>query len=123
MKQWKRRAVALLCVFGLGLTLLPAGTVGAVNVFDQCSSNPDSAVCKSTSDSAGSLIKPIINTLLSILGTIAIIMIIVAGIRYATSGGDSSSTKAAKDTILYAVIGLGVAISAFAIVNYVLGKF
>jgi len=123
MKQWGRKVLVTLCVLGLSLTLLPAGNADAVNVFDQCSNNPDSAVCKSTNDSAGSLIKPVINTLLSILGTIAVIMIIVAGIRYTTSGGDSSSTKAAKDTILYAVVGLAVAASAFAIVNYVLGEF
>lgn len=68
-------------------------------------------------------IKTITNILLFILGAIAVIMIIIGGIRYATSNGDSSQTKAAKDTILYAVIGLAVAIVAFAIVQFILIAF
>jgi hypothetical protein len=50
-------------------------------------------------------------------------MIIYGGIRYTTSAGDSSHVKAAKDTILYAVVGLVVAILAYAIVNFVVGAF
>ena len=54
---------------------------------------------------------------------IAVIKIVIGGIRYATSGGDSTQIQAAKNTILYAVVGLVVAIMAFAIVNFVLGAF
>ncbi len=68
-------------------------------------------------------IKTIVTILLFILGAIAVIMIIIGGIRYTTSNGDASSIKAAKDTILYAVIGLIVAILAYAIVNFVLDAF
>jgi magnesium-transporting ATPase (P-type) len=68
-------------------------------------------------------IKDIVNVLLFILGAIAVIMIIIGGIRYTTSNGDASNIKAAKDTILYAVIGLIVAILAYAIVNFVVGAF
>lgn len=68
-------------------------------------------------------IKQITNVLLFLLGAIAVIMIIIGGIRYATSNGDSSSIKSAKDTILYAVIGLIVAILAYAIVNFVITSF
>jgi hypothetical protein len=50
-------------------------------------------------------------------------MIIVAGIRYTTSGGDASSVTAAKNTLMYSIIGLVVAILAFAIVNFVLKAF
>lgn len=64
--------------------------------------------------------KTITNTLLFILGAIAVIMIIIGGIRYVVSGGDSTSITGAKNTILYAVIGLVVAILAYAIVNFVL---
>lgn len=77
-------------------------------------------------DNSGSLeegIKSIVNLLLFLLGAIAVIMIIIGGIRYATSNGDAGSTKSAKDTILYAVIGLIVAILAYAIVNFVIGAF
>lgn len=68
-------------------------------------------------------IEDIINMLLFILGAIAVVMIVIGGIRYATSGGDSSSITSAKNTILYAVVGLVVAILAYAIVNFVLDAF
>lgn len=68
-------------------------------------------------------IKTIANILLFILGAIAVVMIIIGGIKYATSNGDSSSITSAKNTILYSVIGLIVAILAYAIVNFILDAF
>ena len=68
-------------------------------------------------------IKTVVNTLLFILGAIAVVMIVIGGIRYTTSNGDASAIKGAKDTILYAVIGLVVAILAYAIVNFVISAF
>lgn len=76
-----------------------------------------------SSDSAENLIKNVINILLYLVGIIAIIAIIIGGIRYVTSNGDSGAVKSAKDTVLYAVVGLVVAIMAFAIVNFVVGAF
>lgn len=66
-------------------------------------------------------IKNITNVLLLAVGIISVIMIIIGGIRYAVSGGDEGGTKAAKNTILGAVVGLVIALLAFAIVNFVLG--
>lgn len=68
-------------------------------------------------------IKNVINVLLYIIGIAAVIMIVIGGLRYVLSGGDSGSTKGAKDTILYAVVGLIVAIVAYAIVNFVITAF
>ena len=65
-------------------------------------------------------IQDIINIILFILGAVAVIMIIIGGFRYVTSGGDSGAVSSAKNTILYAVIGLVVAILAYAIVNFVI---
>lgn len=62
----------------------------------------------------------VVNLLLFIIGAISVIMLIWGGIRYTTSGGNSASVTAAKNTILYAIIGLVVAFLAFAIVNWVL---
>jgi type IV secretory pathway VirB6-like protein len=73
--------------------------------------------------SLGSRIQTVVNILLYILGAIAVVMIVIGGVRYTTSNGDSSAIKGAKDTILYAVIGLIVAIMAYAIVNFVVGAF
>lgn len=63
----------------------------------------------------------IVNVLLFIIGAISVIMLIIGGIRYTLSGGDSGAVTSAKNTILYAIIGLVVAFLAFAIVNFVLG--
>ncbi|MDO4773870.1 MAG: hypothetical protein Q4A37_01965 [Candidatus Saccharibacteria bacterium] len=65
------------------------------------------------------LIAKIVNVLLFVIGIISVIMIIIGGIRYATSNGDANSVTGAKNTILYAVVGLVVAIFAYAIVNFV----
>lgn len=65
----------------------------------------------------------ITNTLLFILGAISVIMIIVGGLRYVISGGDSAAVSAAKNTILYAIVGVIVALLAYAIINFVIGSF
>lgn len=70
-------------------------------------------------DSLGDIIRKIINTLMFLLGSVSVLMIIYGGIRYTISGGNTENVVAAKNTILYAVIGLVVAIMAYAIVNFV----
>lgn len=69
------------------------------------------------------IIELIINAILFLIGVVSVIMIIIGGFRYVVSNGDSSQTKAAKDTIMYAVLGLIIAIAAYAIINFVLGIF
>jgi TRAP-type C4-dicarboxylate transport system permease small subunit len=61
----------------------------------------------------------IANTLIFIVGSISVIMIIIGGLRYVISNGDQKSVEGAKNTILYAVIGIIMAIAAFAIVTFV----
>ena len=68
------------------------------------------------------LIENVINILLWAIGIIAVIMIIIGGIRYATSNGDSNQVSAAKNTIMYSVVGLVIAIFAYAIVKFVIDK-
>ena len=63
----------------------------------------------------------IINWVLIIVGIIAVLFIIIGGIRYATSAGDPDKVKKAKNTLLYAIIGLAVALLAAVIVNAVIG--
>ena len=67
----------------------------------------------------GTAIKSIINMMLFVLGAISVIMIVIGGIRYTTSNGDSNGIQGAKNTILYAIVGLVVAILAYAMVNFV----
>lgn len=68
------------------------------------------------------VINNVINLLLFIIGVIAVIMIIVGGIRYTTSAGDQAQVTGAKNTILYAIVGLVVAVMSYALVNFVLTK-
>lgn len=69
----------------------------------------------------GSIFTTVVNVLLFVIGAISVIMLIIGGIRYTVSAGDSTNVTAAKNTIMYALIGLVVAFLAFAIVNWVLG--
>ncbi|MBO7718453.1 hypothetical protein J6S37_03105 [Candidatus Saccharibacteria bacterium] len=64
--------------------------------------------------------KQVTNTILYIVGIIAVVMLIVGGIKYVISGGDSKKVTDAKNTVLYAIIGLVIAFLAFAIVNFVI---
>ncbi|MBI3889826.1 hypothetical protein HY312_04635 [Candidatus Saccharibacteria bacterium] len=67
--------------------------------------------------------KIITNVLLFVIGAVSVIMLIIGGIRYVVSGGDSTAVQNAKNTILYAIVGVVVAILAYAVVNFVLGAF
>ena len=64
--------------------------------------------------------RQVTNTILYIVGIIAVIMLIIGGIKYVVSGGDSKKVTDAKNTVLYAIIGLVIAFLAFAIVNFVI---
>ena len=64
--------------------------------------------------------RQITNTILYIVGVVAVIMLIIGGIRYVISGGDAKKVTDAKNTVLYAIIGLVIAVFAYAIVNFVI---
>lgn len=63
------------------------------------------------------------SVLLFIVGAIAVIMIVIGGLRYVISGGDATQVQSAKNTILYALVGVIVAILAYAAVNFVIASF
>ena len=69
-----------------------------------------------------SIIKKVIAIFSLIVGIVSVIMIIIAGLKYVTSGGDSTKVTSAKDTILYAVVGLVVVALSQFIVQFVLGE-
>jgi len=117
----KIKAAAIVLVALLGMTFFMPAYAGATPAAEV-----KQGVSKVGGDTGGGLgpqLRIVINILLYILGAIAVIMIVVGGIRYTTSGGDSSSTKAAKDTVLYSVVGLVIAMLAYAIVNFVVSAF
>jgi cytochrome bd-type quinol oxidase subunit 2 len=71
-------------------------------------------------DTVNSILTDVINIFSLVVGIVAVIMIIVGGLKYITSGGDSGNVTGAKNTILYAVVGLVVVALAQVIVRYVL---
>lgn len=92
-----------------------------------CAQGSDQSSClfgtESGCDGQTPIFKTITNVLLFIIGAVSVIMLILGGIRYTISQGDSSAITSAKNTILYAIIGIIVAILAYAAVNFVIGSF
>ncbi len=80
------------------------------------------ASTNSATDSINSLVHTIINILSVIVGVVAVVMIIVGGLRYVTSGGNDTSVTGAKNTILYAVIGLVIVALSQILVRFILDK-
>ncbi len=74
------------------------------------------------SQKVNDMIRLVINIFSLVVGVIAVIMIIIGGLKYITSGGDSGNITGAKNTILYAIIGLIVVALAQIIVRFVLTK-
>lgn len=111
---------------GVGL-LVPVSANAATDVIsNECAGVTNSTVCnKANSPSAqpSNLINKIVNVLLYIVGAISVVMIIVGGLLYATSNGDSGRVTLAKNTITYSVVGLVVAFLAFAVVQFIVTKF
>ncbi len=106
----------------LGVLFAPIA-VSAVDNFQPCNGVTDSLVCKNTSDTAQPIIKTVINSLVFLVGIVAVIMLIIGGIMYTVSSGDAGTVTKAKNTIMYALFGLIVAFLAYAIVNWVIKNF
>lgn len=83
----------------------PSGGAGETSLFDE-----------------GGIFQTVANILLFLVGAIAVIMLIIGGIRYVVSGGDQSAVTGAKNTILYAIVGIVVAFLAFAAVDFVITR-
>jgi putative exporter of polyketide antibiotics len=131
MKKIKIGLVSLVAMFAV----VGAGAFVTAPVYAACTSTSSPADCiqdgvnksggnsKANTITLGDRINTIVNILLYILGAIAVVMIVIGGIRYTTSNGESAQMTSAKNTILYAVVGLVVSIMAYAIVNFVVKAF
>jgi hypothetical protein len=112
------------------MLLLVCGAMGGLaqsafadsSTADICTGATGSANCSSSGPSLTNVVSATINILSLLVGIAAVIMIIVAGFRYVTSGGDSGKVSGAKDAIIYAVVGLIIAGFSQAIVRLVLHK-
>lgn len=124
MKRLKLLMATFAVAFLGAFAVVPATTVGAIDpLAGACESGGSSEVCQNRDEDGSELIGTIVNTLLFLVGTLAVIMIIVGGILYTISNGDAGKVTKAKNTLTYAIVGLVVAFVAFALVNWVLDLF
>ena len=122
-------SLTLLCLVG---SLASSSQVAAASPFDAvCAANPDSAastVCNSKDKNANPVTGPngvavkVIEILNIVIGVTAVVVIIVSGIRLVISSGDPASISGAKNAILYAVVGLVIAVTAQTIVVFVVKR-
>lgn len=107
------------------VSFAPAAQVGAVvdPVGNACSIDSESELCKNKNDSATDVVGDLVNAMLFIVGALSVIMIIVAGIMYVTSAGNANRVSQAKNTLTYAIVGVVVAMLAYAVVNWVVKIF
>lgn len=118
-------AVALALMVGMGIS----GHALAVDpLAGVCSTNPNSATCKSYNGTTnpltgtnGTLYK-ITTIVATIAGIAAIFIIIISGVRYMTSGGDTQKVAAAKGTLIGAIVGLVIIVLAQTIITFVVRK-
>jgi hypothetical protein len=82
--------------------------------------NASPGLQEGTNVTLGGLVGVIMNTLFIVVGALAVAFIVIGGIKYVTSGGDEKKVASAKNTILYAVVGLVVAILARVIIGIVI---
>lgn len=122
LQRIKLLLISSLAASSLAVAAAPA--VGAVDVFNACGGgNSNTAVCKAAgTDNAQNIVASIISALLWIVGAVGVIMIVIAGIKYTTSNGDSNKIQSAKNTLLYAIIGVVVAILGQAIIIFVVDQ-
>ena len=107
-------------VFGVSIIYQTGNTeiAGAINSEITSGMNATSAGTSTPTD-ANVVIKKVTNTMFFIIGAVSVIMLIYGGIRYTTSGGNTNSVTAAKNTVIYSIVGLVISILAYAIVNFV----
>ena len=123
MNKLKLILAGLLVVPTVALAVAPAASAESdFTLTNGVSSARGEGVSETASDPQ-TLVKQFVNIFLFAVGALSVIMLIWGGIRYTTSAGDSNKVTAAKNTVLYAIVGLVIAILAYAIVNMGIGKF
>ena len=129
MKTITKKLSVFIAAFALAVTalLVPVVPASAQSCADDNYTITNGVNCAKGEDTPtslfggeGSIFTVVVNILLFIIGAICVIMLIWGGIRYTTSAGNSANVTAAKNTIMYAIIGLIIAFLAYAIVNWVL---
>lgn len=122
--QFAMVALVVASISGIALaTPVHAATPPECN--DQNLTLQTGTACANSETTAQNLTGPtgvfavVANILLFLVGAVAVIMLIIGGLRYVTSNGDQNAVTGAKNTILYAIIGIVVAFLAYAGVQFV----
>lgn len=124
VKKFQTFIAAAVVAVGLGAVLVAPVSYAACTTPAGCvGSGVDEVSGGGSTAEVGDIIKLIVDVLLYIIAAVSVVMIVIGGFRYVVSQGDSSAVTSAKNTILYAVIGLLVAIFAYAIVHFVISQF
>src|SRR6266536_2075038 len=119
---------ALVLAFGFGTASLAmaAPAFAGNNCAADTLTIENGAQCAKADSAKDNLFAPngvfavVANTLIFLVGAVAVIFLIIGGLRYVISNGDSKAVEAAKNTILYAIIGIVVAVISFALVSFVI---
>jgi len=124
MKHVRLFVAALALLMGLGgaAPALVSADTPKTAVCTALQAGFDCTTAPPNGTSINTAIGAVINILSFLVGTVAVIMIIYGGFRYISSGGDSGKITSAKNTIIYAIIGLVVTAFAQVIVRFVLQK-
>ena len=107
-----------LCGISLCLTSTTYAETNVCKLENVAQSVRDAAGCDEGVKSLPDVVGTILNVVIGLAGLIAVIFIIIGGVSYMTSSGETAKIEKAKKTILYAVIGLAICALAFAIVNF-----
>ncbi len=123
----KHKALIALSIITLGVAGLMAFTHPGVSFADAKSDVCSGAAlagssCTGDTGSLTNTMRNIVNLFSIIVGIVAVITVIVSGFRYVTSGGDSSKIAGAKNTLIYAIVGLVIVALSQSIVRFVLSK-
>ncbi len=116
------RLAALSGGVSLAMTATAQRALAACDIGGGVSAGADCAQGNLSQTSLTKQVGTITNILIYAIGIIAVIMVVIGGLRYVVSGGDPKGTASAKDTIMYAVIGVVVALLAYSLVNFVIGR-
>jgi hypothetical protein len=133
VKSFLQKAAQILMVvplFVMGLSLMTplaaqAETVDCSNINVSTSGVGAGAHCVAPAQAqthlfgTGGIFVTVTNILIFVIGAIAVLMLIIGGIRYTVSQGDQNAITGAKNTILYAIIGIVVAVLAYGAVQFV----
>lgn len=121
IKNKYQNILKTLCLI-FAFSILSLAPVSAISVTSGPCTSSSSAPCKAGGSDIATIIGSVISLLLFVAGMIAVLVIVVGGIRYITSDGDPGAAGKAKNTVIYALVGLVIAISSYAIVNFVVGR-